>query len=116
MKKKLLLLTLSMVVPIAAWCEDGDVFTAKTVENIEMTFKVISEADKTCQVGKGLGATVEPSISTEIVGHVTIPSEVNGYAVTTLAVNAFAGCTNLSSISVPNSVTAIGSSAFRKCI
>ena len=113
MKKKLLLLTLSMVVPIAAWCEDGDVFTAKTVENIEMTFKVISEADKTCQVGKGLGATVEPSISTEIVGHVTIPSEVNGYAVTTLAVNAFAGCTNLSSISVPNSVTAIGSSAFQ---
>ena len=33
------------------WGADGDEFTAKTIEGIDMTFKVISEADKTCQVG-----------------------------------------------------------------
>ncbi len=113
MKKKLLLLMLSMALPIVAWCEDGDIFTANTVEGIEMTFKVISEAEKTCQVGKGLGATVEPSISKETMGTITVPDVINGYTVTTLAVNAFCDCTGLSSVSVPNTITAIGTSAFQ---
>ena len=40
-----------LALPMFVWGADGDEFTAKTIEGIDMTFKVISEADKTCQVG-----------------------------------------------------------------
>ena len=38
---------------MTAHAADGDVFTATSTEGIEMTFKVISESEKTCQVGDG---------------------------------------------------------------
>ena len=42
--------------------------------------------------------------------HVTIPNSV-----TSIGVEAFAGCSNLSSITIPNSVTSIGEGAFSGC-
>ena len=48
---------------------------------------------------------------------VTSPVEIDGssYAVTKIGANAFKNCTNLESISLPNSVTAIENSAFEGC-
>ena len=57
--------------------------------------------------------------SDEYSGAVTIPSSVtyNGktYSVTSIGDNAFWGCTNLTSITIPNSITSIGSWAFETC-
>ena len=89
-----------------ALAADGDVFTANTVEGVEMTFIVISEADKTCQVRP---------ISDSTKGEVTIPSNVNGYSVTSIGEFAFSGCTGLTTITIPNSVTSIGGAAFSWC-
>ena len=45
----------------------------------------------------------------------TIPSEIDGYKVTSIGKNAFEGCTSLTSIEIPDSVTSIGDFAFYRC-
>lgn len=54
-----------------------------------------------------------------VTGNVVIPSSVtfnsNTYYVTSLANGAFSGCTNLASVTIPASVTSIGSTVFMSC-
>lgn len=112
---------------------DGDVFTAKISEGIDMTFKVISESEKTCQVGNGSSA----AISTSYEGNVTIPSFILGYRVVgigyrslrrtsitsviisegieTIGTEAFEQCYNLTSVDIPEGIKTIGSEAFKTC-
>ena len=49
-----------------------------------------------------------------LVGAVTIPASINGLPVTTIGIDAFAEC-KLTSVTIPNSVTSIGYSAFAYC-
>ncbi len=51
----------------------------------------------------------------ESVTEATIPSEINGVAVTSIGSGTFSHCTSLTSVIIPNSVTSIGSGAFEKC-
>ena len=46
---------------------------------------------------------------------VEIPSEIEGYPVTSIADSAFKDCTRLTSVTIPNSVTSIGEMAFNSC-
>ena len=48
-------------------------------------------------------------------GDVDIPSTLNTLPVTAIANYALANCTNLTSITIPNSVTSIGENAFSGC-
>ena len=94
--------------------KDGDTFTAKTVEGVEMTFKVISASNKTCQVG-GIGGTgLEASIDKEYSGSITIPETINGFRVVTVAFNAFYGC-KINTVIIGNNVTYIDQNAFLSC-
>jgi Flp pilus assembly protein protease CpaA len=48
-------------------------------------------------------------------GAITIPATINGLPVTSIGNRAFGSCTNLTSITIPNSVTSIGM-AFNGCL
>ena len=49
-------------------------------------------------------------------GHLPLPAMLDGYCpVTAIAPNAFLNCTNLTSVTIPNSVTHIGYNAFIGC-
>lgn len=50
-----------------------------------------------------------------ITGELIIPSEIEGYPVVSIGSWAFGGCTGLTSITIPDSVTSIGDSAFSDC-
>ena len=95
--------------------EEGEIFTpiftAKTVEGVDMTFKVISEREKTCMVGDEKGEHVH-SFPTDYNGGITIPSTANGYKVTRIGSWAFNWCGGLTSVNIPETVTSIGYQAF----
>ena len=74
-------------------------------------YNVVSLPDLTCAVTKG---------DMDYSGDITIPEQVtyNGrtLTVTSIGEKAFGGCTGLTSVSIPNSVTSIGGyGAFRGC-
>ncbi len=48
--------------------------------------------------------------------NLTIPSTIDGHKVIYISYEAFAGCTSLKSVVIPNGVTEIGGSAFKGCI
>ena len=115
MGRYLITIALFLLYTFDVWGDDGDVFTAKTIEGVEMTFKVISETDKTCQVGIldgvwGGGS----SISKDYTGDITIPSVANGYNVIRIGRAAFQGC-KIKSIIIPSSIKAIYREAFSTC-
>ena len=53
--------------------------------------------------------------TSQTTGAVTIPSTIDGHPVTGIAAGVFAGCTNLTSVTIPASVWHVGHGVFKDC-
>lgn len=92
-------------------------FTATTVEGVELTYQVRSDSPKTCYLA-GFGEDMYsyyPAVDTLVAGHVTVPSEANGYAVLAIDSKAFMGCSELTGVTISEGITIINTDAFKGC-
>lgn len=111
MNKIFLSLIAGLTTAFGLHAADGDTFQFQG-----LNYTVLSEAEKTCEVGNnGKDSTTGPAS-----GNVVIPSKVtyndNEYTVTALGEDAFYATTNMTSISIPETVTTIRYRALSYCL
>lgn len=105
MKKTLLaLMTLALAAP--NWAQD---LTAVSPEGVEIYFMILDENEMTC-------ATMEEeAIDKSTVGKVTIPDEVEGYAVVGISDYSFEDCEDVTEVVLPHYLQWISERAFWGC-
>lgn len=95
---------------------NGRLFTAETAEGQNMTYAVLDETAKTCQVGRIDGYFIEHAIYPNPEGSVTIPEKVNDntneYTVVNIGQYAFCDISGMTSVSIPATITSIEEYAF----
>ena len=84
-------------------------------DTVNMTFIVVNKRKKYVLVGDYEDNSFIPCIEQDVQGAIEIPSMVNGYTIVGINDNAFSGCTGLTSVTIPSSVTSIGGGAFYYC-
>ena len=101
--RKYFAVLLALVMTLTALPLSG--LTAFAASSGDFEYEVLSETDKTCEITGYTGNATD----------LTIPSELDGYTVTSIGGSAFADCDSLTSVDIPDSVTSIGVSAFIDC-
>ena len=101
--RKYFAILLALVMTLTAFPLSG--LTASAATRGDFEYEVLSETDKTCEITDYTGEATE----------LTIPSELDGYTVTSIGDAAFSWCESLTSVDIPDSVTSIGDYAFSNC-
>ena len=93
---------LGLAAMVAGWAPQAHALT-ETVDGVTWTYSV-------------LGDVAMVSRANPTKGSITIPSVLGGCPVACIRKDAFTGCTQLTSLTIPDSVKSIGSRAFDGCI
>ena len=117
MKRKILSLFLALVLLLSALpavsALTGNDAIVYYSEDAVLAPKVTYPAEGgSIYISKALGAVVGCDKS---VTFAAIPAEIEGVAVTRISARAFKNCTQLTSVSIPESITYIGDEAFYQC-
>jgi hypothetical protein len=118
--KTVAFLLICMVSTAVDAASEGKLVTVKTVEGVDMTFRVYyQDWNKGAYVaGKETGTA---AIATNTQGTVTVPSEVDGVPVIGIRSGAFGGCSQITKLIFPATLTSVenseysGGSIFRGC-
>ena len=100
--KKILLTMLGVLMALPSFAQDFEY----TYEGQTLTYRVIDEGEKTCEV---------ISAGDQISGDLILPSNPKEYTLTSIGGWAFSQRSNLTSVTLPNTVTSIGERAFSEC-
>lgn len=109
MKKIMLFITAVLCV---LTCTIG--FTACGDEDI-LTYSEFTDPYEKDQFGWDITGYSVKATNTDITGDIVIPATYNNQKVIAVAANGFANCTKITSITVPENVTLIGTNAFDGC-
>lgn len=94
----------------------GKKFKGETIEGVNMTFVVLDADARTVEAGYYDSSSANGyCISKSTAGHVTIPDKIYGYTVVSIAKYAFENNKKLTSVTVPSTITKIGTGAFYNC-
>ena len=103
--------TVRLLALMVAFCTVGRVWAdIETVDGIEWTYTVFNG-----EASLGLGVYNARAVPQSTEGAITIPTTLGKYPVTRSGDFAFYGCSGLTSITIPDSVASIESSAFLYC-
>lgn len=89
-------------------------FTATNAEGIDITYRVLDEQKKTCEVKADPNGYGSNAVSSD-VSDVKVPFEAGGYVVTGIAADAFDSMSGLQVVTLPASIRNIGANAFGYC-
>lgn len=103
MNKQLLVFTVCLMASLSVWASD---FAVNKI------YYSITSNSSAFRVMVAENEDYENSYSGDIVIPSTVSYDGNEYSVTSIGENAFSDCSEMTSITIPNSVTTIGASAF----
>ena len=119
-----LLLKACLLYPIIVWCAVDDTISSVTEEGVKVWYTITTEGTtngrygKVC-VGYATANSYILSIDKKTEGRITIPSMISyrniNYDVVSIAAHAFDGCSSISSVVIPETVTTINDYAFKGC-
>ena len=91
----------------------GEIRTS-TVNNIDWTYEVTSEENKTASLVYQRGSSSPTTISSSINEDIYIPASIDGYSITQISNQAFRACL-ISGVTIPDTIEIIGKMAFQNC-
>ncbi len=102
---------LSFLMPgYEAFANDGDTFVAENNDGVGLTYRVLSEADKTAEV---TGLDNKYYVFEEVP--LVIPSIADGYSVISVATGAFGYNKEFQTIIISEGIQSVGDCAFSEC-
>ena len=105
-------LTLSIAFIVVGMAPRVEAYSTENVNGVTWYYE---KNGQSVSLGYSTGTHHYPAISTKTKGDLIIPATLGGCDVSGISVCAFMECTNLTSVTMPETITSVGQGAFQSC-